>query len=118
MLGLIELIESGELHLVSSGVVVSELLRTPDPERIEFGLKILGLARRKVKLHQDHRVTAREFHRQGVKPVDAAHLAVAHLEKIKYLCTCDDRFLKASRRIPDLNCIVILPTELLTIVAL
>ena len=115
VLGLVELIEAGRLQLVASGLVESELMRTPDPERIVFGQKILQLAERWVTLTLDHRIAARRFHGHGLKPLDAAHLAVAHLGRIEYLCTCDDRFLKAARRIPDLNCTVILPTELLAV---
>ena len=81
------------------------------PLRIEFGRKILELATQTLILNESHRKLANTFTDFGVKSIDALHLAIAHEAKAIYLTTCDDRFISASKRIPELNCNLTSPTE-------
>jgi predicted nucleic acid-binding protein len=55
---------------------------------------------------------AQEFENDGIKPIDALHLACAEIEKIDYFCTCDDKFLKKARTLIDLNLKIVSPIEL------
>lgn len=54
-----------------------------------------------------------EFENAGIKPIDALHLAVAVANRIKYLCTCDDKFIKNVRKLKNIGTKVILPTDLI-----
>lgn len=116
VLALLEIIESGGIELVSSVLNELEISRCPDADRAAFGVKILELSRRNLILRESHRAFARKVKIHGLKPVDALHLAVAEEADIPYLCTCDDRFIKAAKRIPELRCHVISPIDLLQII--
>jgi len=113
IMGLFELIEQKKLELVNSDVLLFELNNTPDPERIEFGKKVLSLCFETIPLTSLIIKKAIEFEKAGIKPIDALHLSTANLNNIKYLCTCDDKFLKNSQKIKSIGTIVILPTELI-----
>ena len=108
---LIELIEEGRFALITSSVVEFELKKTPDPERISFGSNVLSLHSERIGLSDKMINHAKEFERRNIKPIDALHLAIADIEKIDYLCTCDDRFLRSAKKIENLNTKVVSPIE-------
>lgn len=113
IISIIELIEEGRFDLVTSSVVEFELKKTPDPERISFGANVLSLHSERICLSAKMINRAEEFERRGIKPVDALHLAIADVEKIDYLCTCDDRFLKSAKMIENLNTKMVSPIALI-----
>ena len=113
VMGLFELIEQQKPDLVNSEVLLYELGNTPDNERIDFGKKVLSLCGETVPLTDRIIEKAQEFEKAGIKPVDALHLAVAVGNKIKYLCTCDDKFLKKAHKLKNIGTKVILPTDLI-----
>jgi predicted nucleic acid-binding protein len=112
MIVLIEMIENGTLQMVSSDVLVFEIKKTPDPERVEFSLNFLELSMSKLKLTDQSIKMAKDYEKQGIKPIDALHLAVAAENNIDYLCTCDDRFLRRANKIRSIVTKVLLPTDL------
>lgn len=111
ILSIIELIEEGRFELITSSVVEFELKKTPDPERISFGSKVLSLHSERICLSDKMINHAKEFERRNIKPIDALHLAIADIEKIDYLCTCDNRFLRGAKKIENLNTKVVSPIE-------
>ena len=111
ILSIIELIEEGRFELITSSVVEFELKKTPDPERMSFGSKVLSLHSERIGLSDKMINHAKEFERRNIKPIDALHLAIADIEKIDYLCTCDDRFLRSAKKIENLNTKVVSPIE-------
>ena len=112
VLGIIGLIETGQVDLFASEVNEFELSKTPDSDRIDFGKRVLSLCKEMLPLSDELIVKAKEFEKAGITPIDALHLAVADLHKIDYFCTCDDKLIKGSRGIDDLQTKVVLPTEL------
>jgi len=56
---------------------------------------------------------SRELIEQGIKPIDALHLASAESAKADYFCTCDDRLLKRAKSMETLRTNVVSPTELI-----
>jgi len=112
ILGVLALCEAGELELISSEVLVFEVERTPQLSRREYGLEILAKARTFVSLSDIVEDRARTFTAAGVKPLDALHLASAEAAHVDFFCTCDDRFLKKARSLPDLNTKLVSPIEL------
>ena len=56
---------------------------------------------------------ARLFVGDGIKPLDALHLASAEAAEVEYLCTCDDRFLKKAQQRSDLSVKVVSPVTLI-----
>jgi len=113
MLGLFELIENGYMELVSSSALLYELGNTPDPERIEYGMHVLSLSKKTLPLTKDVVDKAKLFEKKNIKPIDALHLAFAVSNKIDYLCTCDDRFLRRANEIKKILTKVVLPTDLI-----
>ncbi len=112
VLGVLALCEAGDLELLSSEVLVFEVERTPQLSRREYGREVLAKARAFISLNDSIVERARIFTTAGVKPLDALHLASAEDAQADYLCTCDDRFLKKARNLPNLNLKVVSPLEL------
>ncbi len=111
VLEIIQAIEEGKLELISSEILEYELKMSKQAHRIEFGMKILNLASQTVTLSDKHKQLANSFSENGIKPIDALHLAVAHDCSAHFLSTCDDRFINASKRIDNLNCNLTNPTQ-------
>ncbi len=113
VMGLFELIEQQKLELINSEVLLFELSNTPNVERIDFGKKVLSLCKETIPLSNEITNKALEFEKAGIKPIDALHLAVAVVRKVKYLCTCDDKFIKNALKLKKIGTKVILPTDLI-----
>ena len=64
----------------------------------------------KVGLNERIIQQAKHFEKIGIKPIDALHLAIADLERITYFCTCDDRFFKRAKTIPQLQTRIVVMT--------
>jgi len=65
-------------------------------------------------LEPDIEDRARTLHAEGIKPLDALHLASAVEAKADYFCTCDDRFLKRAKAVDTGQTKVVSPLELIT----
>ncbi len=50
--------------------------------------------------------------------MDSLHLAVAEKANVDYFCTCDDKFLRRAKAIPDLRTVVVSPLELIEVLEL
>lgn len=111
ILSIIELIEEGKLKLVTSSVVEYELKKTPDLERISFGLKVISLHSERMIISDKIIKKAKEFEKQNIKAIDALHLAIADVGTIDYLCTCDDRFNRNGKKIKGLKTKIVSPIE-------
>ena len=94
--------------LATSTVAEFELMNTPDPERISFGLKVISLHSERITLSDKIIKRAKEFEKMNIKAIDALHLAIADVKKIDFLCTCDDRFCKKAKKIKNLNTTIVL----------
>jgi predicted nucleic acid-binding protein len=74
------------------------------------------LSKATVFVHTESQIEerARTFLAEGIKPVDALHLASAVEAKADYFCTCDDRFLKRAKAVNTGQTKVFSPLELIT----
>jgi predicted nucleic acid-binding protein len=113
ILGVLTLCEAGQVELMTSEILVFELEHNPHPVRKEYALKVLTKAT--AFIHTDDQVEerARAFQAQGIKPVDALHLASAVIAKADYFCTCDMRFLKRAKAADTGQTKVVSPLELI-----
>ena len=114
ILGVLTLCESGQMELLSSDALVFELERNPHPVRKEYALKVLAQATVFVAQNSQLEEHARRFQAEGIKPVDALHLASALAAEADYFCTCDDRFLKRAKAVDTGKTKVVSPLELIT----
>jgi len=114
ILGVLTLCEAGQVELMTSDTLVFELERNPHPVRKEYALKVLAKAT--VFISTDSRIEerARALQAEGIKPIDALHLASAMIAKAEYFCTCDDRFLKRAKAVDAGQTKVVSPLELIT----
>jgi predicted nucleic acid-binding protein len=114
ILGILTLCEAGQIELMTSDTLVFELERNPHPVRKEYALKVLARARELIPTNEHVEGRARAFQAEGLKPVDALHLASAVEAKADYFCTCDDRFLKRAKAVDTGQTKVVSPLELIT----
>ena len=114
ILGVLTLCEAGQMELMNSDTLVFELGRNPHPVRKTYALEVLAKA--KVVISTDNQVEARAraFQAEGIKPIDALHLASAVEAKADYFCTCDERFLKRAKAVDTGQTKVVSPLELIT----
>jgi len=112
-LGILTLLESGRIVLVSSEALLFEIDRTPNSVRQVYALEVLSKARRPVKLDERIEKRAAGLVRLGIKPLDALHLASAEEAHADCFCTCDDKLLKKAQTIARLRTRVVSPVELI-----
>ena len=112
ILGILAMIESNKIELVASDILLAEINRQPNATRQEYALEVLSKASTFVSFDEHVKRRAEEFENFGIKPLDALHLASAEQAQVDYFCTCDDRFLKKAKIIPNLETRVVSPIEL------
>ncbi len=114
ILGALALCEAGQVELISSDTLLFELGRNPHPVRREYAGKVLAKAFIFVATDDDVVKRTRTFQAEGMKPLDALHLASAVIANADYFCTCDDRFLKRAKAMDTGQTKVVSPLELIT----
>ena len=82
--------------------------------RKEYALKVLAKALVFIPTDSQIEKRARALQAEGIKPIDALHLASAVIAKADYFCTCDDRFLKRAKAVDTGPTKVVSPLELIT----
>ena len=112
VLGILTLLELGEIELISSEILLFEMGRNPNRIRRDYALEVLSKAKTFVMLNEQVEERARELERLGIKPLDALHLASAEAARADYFCTCDDKLFRRARRISDLKTRIVSPIEL------
>jgi predicted nucleic acid-binding protein len=81
--------------------------RIPDKIRRDEIIAVLALAKERLEL-SDATVAFAEFlENKGIDPMDAVHLALASIAKADFFTSCDDRLLRKSQTIIELDCKVI-----------
>jgi hypothetical protein len=92
------MIESEQVDLMTSSVVGFENSKNPFPERKEWVDCCLKLSKQKVVLDTSIRQRALELGgQQGIKSIDALHLACGESGQADFFLTCDDRLVKRYR---------------------
>jgi predicted nucleic acid-binding protein len=113
ILGILALVEAGVVKLISSTVLELEVSQNSLAVRREHGEQILRWASSIVMVNQQIAGRAAEFNQSSVQATDALHLAAAEAAQVDYFCTCDDRFLRRAKRIPNLQLVLVSPLELI-----
>lgn len=113
ILGVLALLEAGQVTLISSEALLFEVSRNPHHTRREYAVEVLSLAQITVLLNEKIKRRANELNSIGLDPLDALHVASAEDTHADYFCTCDDRLLKKARGLEDLETKVVNPIELI-----
>lgn len=111
MLGIIALHQQGVVEVVHSDALRYEIDRTPDQQRKVFATEVLKDATTYVAFSQPIVARAKELEQEGIKPLDALHVACAEHGNVRYFCTCDDRLIKRLKVIPSLTISIVTPLE-------
>jgi len=77
ILAALALCEAGHVELMGSDTLLFELGRNPHPVRKEYALKMLARSVAFVPTDNDVVERTRTFQAEGIKPLDALHLASA-----------------------------------------
>ena len=117
VLTILRLVESGDLELLSSEALVFEVDRMTDVERQTRARDMLKLASETMELVDEIEAHADDLVHEGLRPLDALHVAFASRAKAEYFCTCDDRLLKKSKRLKTLATKVVSPLDLIAEIA-
>ena len=113
ILGILGLCRSSDVVLIASDILIFETERNPNPTRREYALEVLSKASVFVTLDEQIELRARALNLEGIKPLDALHLASAEAAGADYFCTCDDKFLHRARYLTGLQVRVVSPLELI-----
>jgi len=113
ILGVIMLVEMGEIELISSETLLFELQKTPNIHRKRYVLNVLNKGKFFISLNDEIKKRAKALNIIGIKPVDALHLACAEAAQADYFCTCDDKFLKKAKMLKDNQTTAVSPLELI-----
>lgn len=102
-----------QIHqLVVSDVTVFEITRNPNAQRRTFAHAIIAQAAEHQILTDSIEQRARLLEQAGVKAIDALHWAAAEHTAVDYFCTCDDRFYRKIKALPDCTLAIVTPLEL------
>jgi hypothetical protein len=91
---ILQMIETGEIELVSSSVLGYENSRNPYPLRKRWVTRCLQMANHSQQVDERMRARAQELEKNGFGAVDVLHLACAEAAGSQYFLTCDDRVVR------------------------
>lgn len=91
---ILQMIRDGEAALVSSSVVEYENSRNPYPLRQRWVTHCLALATDHQEVNESIRKRALDLEAEGLKAVDALHVACTEASECDYFLTCDDRLIR------------------------
>ena len=100
-------VQANELSLLSSEALQFEVSRIPDEARRTEVLSVLTLASEHLQVTDTVEALALTFEQQGVRSMDALHLALASTAQADFFCTCDDRLFRKAQTLVGLGCKVI-----------
>ena len=80
--------------------------------RRDNATEILNISKKYIVLNDKIELKASQCIEEGIKPMDALHLASAIMTGVNYFCTVDDKFLKKAKKFSSLQTKVITPLEL------
>jgi len=77
ILGVLTLCEAGQVELMTSDTLVFEMERNPYPMRKTYAREVLAKAKGVISTDNKVETRARALQAEGIKPIDALHLASA-----------------------------------------
>ncbi|MEL6769613.1 MAG: PIN domain-containing protein [Bacteroidota bacterium] len=113
MLNVLSLCEVGTLRLVASSVHAIENARCPFPDRRAHAEDALALAEIYMPMEEGVVRRARSYEADGIKALDALHLAAAVEARADIFCTTDDALLNRGHAANTESTAVVSPLELI-----
>ena len=97
-------VQAGEHSLLDSEALEYEVSRIPDEARRVEVLSVLTLATERLEVDDAVEALALAFEQQGVRAMDAVHLALASTAGADFFCTCDDKLFRKAQALSGLTC--------------
>lgn len=97
---ILKMVESELIELVSSGVLEYENSRNPFPLKKQLMSRYLKLATTYQLVNEKIKQRAEQLEQQGLKAIDALHIAAAEFSGSDYFITCDKRLINRCRELP------------------
>lgn len=116
ILGVLAWCESGQAELVNSVALNYEVDHNPHPARKAFVQEILLKSRLTLQASDSVEERARLYCDNGIKVLDALHLACAVQAEANYFCTCDDRFYRRAKQVETGQTLVVTPLQLIEVI--
>jgi predicted nucleic acid-binding protein len=91
---ILQLIENGKLQLINSSVLEYENSKNTSPLRQNWVKQCLQLATEYQPLQNSIIQRAKILEQQGIKEIDALHVATAEAAQCQVFLACDDRLLR------------------------
>ncbi|MEZ4959871.1 MAG: PIN domain-containing protein [Saprospiraceae bacterium] len=114
VLGVLSLWESGKIDLIGSEALDYEAEQIPKLERRAYMKELLAKMEETIIITDSISQRAAFLVSNGIKPLDALHLACAEEVKADYFCTSDDKLLKKAKKLAIPATQVVSPLELVT----
>jgi predicted nucleic acid-binding protein len=108
--------ESGKAELLNSVALTYEADHNPYPARKAFVQETLLKSNLIIQASDSVEQLARSYCAQGIKVLDALHLACAVEAQAHYFCTCDDRFFRRAKQVETRQTLVVSPLELIEVI--
>jgi predicted nucleic acid-binding protein len=96
---ILQMVETKIVNLVSSSVLEYENSRNPYPLKQEAMNRYLQMAEARQMVDKAIRLRSEELGHNGLKAVDALHIACAEALKSDYFITCDKRLINRCARL-------------------
>ncbi|MCP4700433.1 MAG: type II toxin-antitoxin system VapC family toxin [Gammaproteobacteria bacterium] len=90
---ILQLIANNNIELISSAALMYENSKNPYPIRQKWVSYCMGYSRRQA-VDENIKKQANALEGEGIKAMDALHVASAEAAECDYFLTCDDRILK------------------------
>lgn len=90
---ILQMVEAKLIELVSSSVLEYENSRNPFIVNQQSMKRYLQIATLRVLLDENIRERAKQLEQQGIKAIDALHVACAETSQSDYFITCDKRLI-------------------------
>ena len=116
ILGILSWCEEGNAELLNSVALSYEVNHNPHPARKAFVQEALAKSHSIIQATNAVEQRARSYGDNGIKVLDALHLACAVEAQANYFCTCDDRFLRRARQMDTEQTKVVSPLELIEVI--
>jgi predicted nucleic acid-binding protein len=90
---ILQMVEAKTIELISSSVLAYENSRNPYPIKQEAMSRYLQLAELRQEVDEAIRQRAEDLEQNGLKAIDALHVACAEAVNSNYFITCDKRLI-------------------------
>lgn len=112
VLAILGAVQSGMITMANSEALEYEVGRIPDEQRRYEVLALLSLATERLVIFEDVEQMAERLTEQGIRPMDAIHIALASIHRVDCFVTTDDALLRDARQ-AELACRPVSILELL-----